>query len=202
MRKAAFSLIALLALSWPFVAPWVQAQTFTVLYSFTGGADGSSPQAGLVRDKRGNLYGTTAQGGSSANCFLGCGVVFKLDTWGNETVLHTFTNTPDGALPLAALVRDKRRATSTAPPRPAVLPFTEPFSSWIRPAMRACDIASQARPTGRSPKQVCSGTRQTTSTAPPSPAALPIPDREIQQPLSSRLARAPRLSHTPCPPTP
>ena len=107
MRKAAFSLIALLALSWPFVAPWVQAQTFTVLYSFTGGADGSSPQAGLVRDKRGNLYGTTAQGGSSANCFLGCGVVFKLDTWGNETVLHTFTNTPDGALPLAALVRDK-----------------------------------------------------------------------------------------------
>ncbi len=43
MRKAAFSLIALLALSWPFVAPWVQAQTFTVLYSFTGGADGSSP---------------------------------------------------------------------------------------------------------------------------------------------------------------
>ena len=78
-----------------------------MLYSFTGGADGSSPQAGLVRDKRGNLYGTTAQGGSSANCFLGCGVVFKLDTWGNETVLHTFTNTPDGALPLAALVRDK-----------------------------------------------------------------------------------------------
>src|SRR5438874_100705 len=107
MRKAAFSLIALLALSWPFVAPWVQAQTFAVLYSFTGGADGSSPQAGLVRDKRGNLYGTTAQGGSSANCFLGCGVVFKLDTWGNETVLHTFTNTPDGALPQAGLVRDR-----------------------------------------------------------------------------------------------
>src|SRR5207247_10164794 len=91
----------------PFVSPLVQAQTFTVLYSFTGGADGSSPQAGLVRDKRGNLYGTTAQGGSSANCFLGCGVVFKLDTWGNETVLHTFTNTPDGALPLAPLGRNK-----------------------------------------------------------------------------------------------
>src|SRR5947207_615815 len=107
MRKAAFSLIALLALSWPFVAPWVQAQTFTVLYSFTGGADGSSPQAGLVRDKRGNLYGTTVQGGSSANCFLGCGVVFKLDASGNETVLHSFTDSPDGSGPASVLLRDK-----------------------------------------------------------------------------------------------
>jgi len=106
LRKATFSLISLLAVL-PLPSPRLQTQSFTVLYTFTGGADGSFPQAGLVRDKRGNLYGTTAQGGSSTNCFLGCGVVFKLDTSGNETVLHTFTNTPDGALPLAALVRDK-----------------------------------------------------------------------------------------------
>jgi hypothetical protein len=69
MRKATFSLIVLLALAWPFVALRVQAQTFTVLYSFTGGTDGSSPQAGLVRDKAGNLYGTTVQGGSSTIVF-------------------------------------------------------------------------------------------------------------------------------------
>jgi uncharacterized repeat protein (TIGR03803 family) len=47
--------------------------TETVLHSFTGGADGGPPSAGLVRDPAGNLYGTTANGGAS-----GYGVVFKL----------------------------------------------------------------------------------------------------------------------------
>lgn len=42
------------------------ALTYTVLYSFTGGADGANPQAGLVRDAAGNLYGTTEHGGASA----------------------------------------------------------------------------------------------------------------------------------------
>jgi uncharacterized repeat protein (TIGR03803 family) len=52
--------------------------TETVLYSFctqTNCADGAFPQAGLIMDKRENLYGTTVQGG--ANNFLG-GVVFQL----------------------------------------------------------------------------------------------------------------------------
>jgi uncharacterized repeat protein (TIGR03803 family) len=44
-----------------------------MLYSFTGGADGLGPQAGLVFDKKGNLYGTTDQGGAFGN-----GTVFKL----------------------------------------------------------------------------------------------------------------------------
>jgi len=44
----------------------------TVLYSFTGGADGGNPMGGLVLDAKGNLFGTTVQGG------LGNGVVFKL----------------------------------------------------------------------------------------------------------------------------
>ena len=43
--------------------PSAQAQTFTVLYQFTGGADGRSPHAGLLQDLAGNLYGTTFQGG-------------------------------------------------------------------------------------------------------------------------------------------
>src|SRR5438105_317743 len=107
MRKAAFSLIALLALSWPFVAPWVQAQTFAVLYSFTGGADGSSPQAGLVRDKADDLYGTTASGGSTEAGPQNAGTVFELDGSGDETVLHSFTRSPDGAFPQAGLVRDR-----------------------------------------------------------------------------------------------
>ena len=76
--------------------------TFTLLYSFKGGADGSNPAAGLVRDAAGNLYGTTLGGGTS-----GYGTAFKLDTTGAETVLHSFSGSSgDGALPYAGLVRD------------------------------------------------------------------------------------------------
>jgi uncharacterized repeat protein (TIGR03803 family) len=50
-----------------------QAQIFTILYSFTNGADGGQPYAQLVRDSAGNLYGTTIAGGAS-----GGGTVFKL----------------------------------------------------------------------------------------------------------------------------
>jgi uncharacterized repeat protein (TIGR03803 family) len=78
-----------------------------VLYSFcsTGGcADGDDPARGpLVIDADGNLYGTTEAGGDSQNCNGGCGVVFKLDTAGNETVLHSFTGGADGAVPFAGL---------------------------------------------------------------------------------------------------
>ena len=64
----------------------------SVLHRFTGGADGGAPEAGLIFDAAGNLYGTTFQGGSTA-CSGGCGVVFKLTpTAGGykETVLRTF----------------------------------------------------------------------------------------------------------------
>jgi len=67
----------------------------TVLYSFTGGADGGSPVGGVTLDSKGNLYGTTNVGGAS-----GAGVVFKIDTSGRETVLYTFTGGPDGGYPL------------------------------------------------------------------------------------------------------
>jgi len=89
--------------------PSARAQTLTALYTFTGGADGGSPYAGLALDKSGNVYGTTTQGGSGLlGCGPGCGTVFKVDTAGNETVLHNFgEKATDGAYPLyGSLFRD------------------------------------------------------------------------------------------------
>jgi uncharacterized repeat protein (TIGR03803 family) len=73
------------------------------LHSF-GGTDGGGPYAGLIQGSDGNFYGTTLAGGSSANCFGGCGTVFKIDPAGNLTTLHSFTNA-DGADPYGGLVQ-------------------------------------------------------------------------------------------------
>lgn len=74
----------------------------TVLHSFTGGSDGCYPTQGLIMDKAGNLYGTTNGCGSSAN-----GTVYKVNSAGNFTLLHTF-NGSDGANPyLGDLTMDK-----------------------------------------------------------------------------------------------
>jgi uncharacterized repeat protein (TIGR03803 family) len=76
--------------------------TEVVLYSFIGGSDGSKPQAGVIRDEEGNLYGTTLSGGAE-----GYGTVFKLDTTGTKTILHSFSGR-DGKSPgTASLLRDK-----------------------------------------------------------------------------------------------
>jgi uncharacterized repeat protein (TIGR03803 family) len=83
------------------------AGTETVLYTFTGGADGGLPHSSLLMDATGNLYGTTFVGGSGCGS-SGCGVVFKLDKAGKETVLYSFKGgTADGCDPGAPLVRDK-----------------------------------------------------------------------------------------------
>jgi uncharacterized repeat protein (TIGR03803 family) len=81
---------------------------YKVLYAFTGGADGANPDAGVIRDEAGNLYGTTTNGGGIITCGLvgGCGVVFKMDATGHETVLYTFNGGADGSNPQAALIRD------------------------------------------------------------------------------------------------
>ena len=76
-----------------------------VLHSFLdNGTDGIDPQAGLIFDAAGNLYGTTYEGGANDD-----GVVFELSPAGGgnwtEKVLHSFINT-DGYLPQAGLVFD------------------------------------------------------------------------------------------------
>jgi uncharacterized repeat protein (TIGR03803 family) len=81
----------------------------TVLYKFTGGADGQLPGGGLVFDQAGNLYGTTSAGGrANATCY--CGTVFKLAPDGNgqwtESTLYGFQGGSDGRSPLESLFID------------------------------------------------------------------------------------------------
>jgi uncharacterized repeat protein (TIGR03803 family) len=90
----------------------------SVLHSFTGGSDGSGPNAGLIADSDGNLYGTTTEGGiinNVCNDYAGCGVVFKLtrDATGGwtESVLYGFCllkNCSDGFGPNAAVTLDTK----------------------------------------------------------------------------------------------
>lgn len=75
----------------------------SVIYSFQGGSDGQNPQAALVMDVKGKLYGVTTQGGTG-NCsnmdLSGCGTVFELSPQGNgvwsESVLYNFQGVPGG----------------------------------------------------------------------------------------------------------
>jgi uncharacterized repeat protein (TIGR03803 family) len=78
----------------------------TVLHTFGngGGGEGANPTAGLFRDAKGSLYGTTEYGGGSS---LGSGMVFRLDKTGKETKLKIFEGLSDGAAPYAGLIRDK-----------------------------------------------------------------------------------------------
>jgi len=85
-----------------------------VLYSFAGAPnDGFWPLAGLVFDSSGNLYGTTAFGGSNCSNNGGCGTAFKLTPnsqggW-SESVIFNFTGTNrDGQFPNTDLVIDSQ----------------------------------------------------------------------------------------------
>ena len=75
-----------------------QAQTYTVLHSFDlFGTDGARPNDGLISDRAGNLYGTTAAGGRNRG-----GNVFKMVHTGQSWILDTvydFTDGSDGASP-------------------------------------------------------------------------------------------------------
>ncbi len=90
----------------PVGAGWVHS----VLYSFTGGADGGEPYKGVTLDAAGNLYGTAVTGGSGS-CEGGCGVTYKLTksgtTW-SQSVIHAFTGGDDGSGPGARVAVDGR----------------------------------------------------------------------------------------------
>jgi uncharacterized repeat protein (TIGR03803 family) len=72
----------------------------TQLFSFSGGADGGIPEAGLVEGSDGIFYGTTSRGGASNT-----GTVFKISSAGTLTTLYSFTAGADGATPEAELVQ-------------------------------------------------------------------------------------------------
>jgi hypothetical protein len=96
-----FTVIAIVVLS-------AQAQVYKVLYTFTGGQDGSGPFAGPTMDAAGNLYGTAYQGGNiGGNCEFGCGTVFKLTHKGSAWIfspLYLFQGGIDGSYPYGRVV--------------------------------------------------------------------------------------------------
>lgn len=78
-----------------------------ILYAFSGGSDGSIPDAGVTLDSKGNIYGTTVEGGAN-----GWGAVYELVSNGgggyNEETLYSFTDGSDGASPQAGVTLDSR----------------------------------------------------------------------------------------------
>lgn len=73
----------------------------------------------MAFDARGNLFGTTVVGGNVSACQeqIGCGVVFELspevhDRW-KYTVLHTFSNSPDGALATGVVIGPRGKLYGT-----------------------------------------------------------------------------------------
>lgn len=79
------------------------SEVVKVLYSFGPyrSADGCGPQAGVVLDAAGNLYGTTTVGGSYDQ-----GTVFELQSTGTESILYNFTGRSDGGYPISGLTLD------------------------------------------------------------------------------------------------
>jgi uncharacterized repeat protein (TIGR03803 family) len=77
--------------------------TETIVHSFTNnGSDGNEPAGGVIFDAAGNLYGTTQSGGTSQECYEGCGTIFELtpsgQTW-TESILYNFNLYVDGGSP-------------------------------------------------------------------------------------------------------
>jgi uncharacterized repeat protein (TIGR03803 family) len=91
------------------LTPSGNGYTESILYNFSGGADGLEPTGGLVFDKNGNLFGTTAGGGTGDDGY-GAGTFFELSYvvgvgW-TEHVLYDFQSATDGGGPMAGLIFD------------------------------------------------------------------------------------------------
>jgi uncharacterized repeat protein (TIGR03803 family) len=86
------------------------AQTFNVIYNFTGGLDGAHPWSGLTSDAAGHLYGTTSEGAQGSCVSLtgtGCGSVYKLTHKSSSWVaspLYDFQGGTDGAFSVASVI--------------------------------------------------------------------------------------------------
>lgn len=79
-----------------------QTYTYSLLHTFVGRGDGATPYAGLIQDSAGNLYGTTYYGGK-----YGLGSVYKMDSSGNVTILHSCVGgSTDGKYVWGGVVRD------------------------------------------------------------------------------------------------
>jgi len=80
----------------------------STLFNFQGGLDNLEPKVptgGLFMDKAGNLIGTTLFGGS-ANCQLGCGTVYRLNTAGMLQVVHKLNGHNEGSQPSGPFIQD------------------------------------------------------------------------------------------------
>jgi uncharacterized repeat protein (TIGR03803 family) len=83
------------------ISPSAQAQTFTVLHTFSG-PDGLYPYSGVTLDRAGNLYGTTYGGGANRD-----GTVYQLKRAGASYIhnqLHAFTGGSDGEQPYGGVI--------------------------------------------------------------------------------------------------
>jgi uncharacterized repeat protein (TIGR03803 family) len=101
-RKTVFALALLCGLTMT-ATPSAEAQTFTVVHSFTG-SEGSAPYSGLTIDRAGNFYGTTFGGGTQ-----NLGVVYRLYRIGGNWILSNLysfegPNAGDGSQPQARVV--------------------------------------------------------------------------------------------------
>ena len=88
------------------LAARTDSTNYKVVYSFGGGSDGATPEAGVIY-VGGTLYGTTGAGGSGSCAdgrYHGCGTVFSVTPGGAEKVLHSFGGESDGENPQAGLV--------------------------------------------------------------------------------------------------
>lgn len=103
--RSILAMLAVLAIG--LISP-VHAQTYTILHTFTDGADGSHPIGTLIADGAGNLYGTTTYGGYFGGnyCHGGCGTVFEVQRHNSgwiTTPIYIFQGGTDGAMPYANL---------------------------------------------------------------------------------------------------
>ncbi len=83
--------------------------TETMLHKFAASPDGASPEAGVILDANGDLYGTTIAGGTDPSCpggyNTGCGTVYEIVATGSERLLYSFHGKPDASEPFAGLIR-------------------------------------------------------------------------------------------------